>query len=127
VIAAQQQAHAYARLYFRTKNPTQFHVEGIRKASEYYHRDSDTHAPVLVIMIFRAEGILTTPGVCFSDGNMQSGMTDKFSTDDEFIKLPFDKIYHVGSIQSGSDIIRCRCAEVLVPDQLILDHRLQAV
>ena len=31
------------------------------------------------------------------------------------------------AVQVGSDVIRCRCAEVLVPNQLLLDDRLQAV
>jgi ssDNA thymidine ADP-ribosyltransferase, DarT len=127
IIAAQADAHSYARLYFRPKSPTQYHIEGIRKPSEYYRNDPDTYAPILVIMIFKAEAILATPGVCFSDGNMQSPRTNRLSTDEEFRNLPFAQIYHVGPTDPGSDVIRCRCAEVLVPNQLILDDRLQAV
>lgn len=127
VIATQDEPHAYARLYFRPKSPTQYHIEGIRKPAEYYHGDPDAHAPILVILIFRAERVLTTPGVCFSDGNMQSFSTTQFSTDAEFQGLPFARIYHVGPVEHGSDVIRCRCAEVLVPGELILHDRLQAV
>jgi hypothetical protein len=78
-------------------------------------------------MVFGAEEILTTPGVCFSDGNMQANRTHQYSTDDEFQSLPFDKIYHVGPVDPESDVIRCRCAEVLIPNRLILDGSLQAV
>jgi hypothetical protein len=127
IITSQIQAHSYARLYFRPKSPTQYHVEGIRKPSECYRNDPDTHAPILVIMVFGAEEILTTPAVCFSDGNMQSNSTNQYSTDGEFQNLPFDKIYHVGPVDPESDVIRCRCAEVLVPNRLMLDGRLQAV
>jgi hypothetical protein len=127
VIATRDESHKYARLYFRPKTPTQYHIEGIRKPSEYYHGDPDAHAAILVILIFRIEGLLMTAGVRFSDGNMQSGVTALFSTDEEFRNLPFEMIYHVGPVEVGSDITRCRCAEVLVPDELILDDRLQAV
>jgi hypothetical protein len=132
VIAVRVDAHRYARLYFRPKNPTQFHIEGIRKAGEFYRNDADTHAPVLVVMIFKAEDILTSPDVCFSDGNMQSpARTRVLSTDPEFRALPFDRIFHVGPIDrnsaEGAEVNRCRCAEVLVPSPLPLDERLQAV
>ncbi len=129
VVASQSQAHDFARLYFRPKSPTQYHIEGIRKPSEYYHGDPDTHAPILVIMVFEAKGILTSPGVRFSDGNMQSWRTNLLSDDADFIGLPFDSIYHVGAFNMAfeGDIIRCRCAEVLVPPPLILDDRLQAI
>jgi hypothetical protein len=78
-------------------------------------------------MVFKAEGILTMPGVCFSDGNMQSPRTTPFSDDAAFGRLLFDQIYHVGPIDQGSDTIRWRCAEALVPDALSLDGHLQAV
>lgn len=121
------QAHSYARLYFRPRTPTQYRIEGIRKPSEYFHSDPETHAPVLVMMIFRSEEILTASGVCFSDGNMQSGWSSQFSTDADFRGLPFDKIYHFGPFDHGSDITRYRCAEVLVPHELVLDDRLVGV
>lgn len=82
---------------------------------------------MLVMMVFRSAEILSAPDVCFSDGNMQSGRTSQFSSDSEFRNLPFDEIYHFGPIESGSDITRCRCAEVLVPHELILDDRLIGV
>jgi hypothetical protein len=127
IILSQPQAHSYARLYFRPRSPTQYRLEGIRKPGEYYHDDPDTHAPVLVIMVFGAEEILTLPGVCFSDANMQSFRANQYSTDDEFRNLPFDKIYHVGPVDPESDVIRRRGAEVLVPNSLLLEGRLQAV
>ncbi len=129
VIASQAHAHAFARLYFRPKSPTQYHIEGIRKPSEYYHGDPDTHAPVLVVMVFESKGILTTPGVQFSNGNMQSPRTACSAGDAEFKKLPFESIYHVGALNMAfeADVIRCRCAEVLAPSPLILDDRLQAI
>ena len=127
IIASQIQAHTYARLYFRPKSPTQYHIEGIRKPGEYYRNDPDTHAPVLVILVFKAEGVLNQPGACFSDGNMQSPRTTVFYDDPGFNGLPFDQIYHVVPVDQGSDTVRCRCAEALVPKSLTLDGCLQAV
>jgi hypothetical protein len=48
-------------------------------------------------------------------------------TDDEFRNLPFGSIYHVGPVDLESDVIRCRCAEVLVPNRLILARCLETV
>jgi hypothetical protein len=61
-------AHQFARLYFRPRTPTQYHIEGIRKPSEYYQ---GKHAPILAMFVFDASHVLALPGVRFSDGNMQ--------------------------------------------------------
>lgn len=81
IIQRRHEAHDYVRLYFRPKNPTQYHIEGIRRPAEYYQGH---HAPVLIIFVFGAQDILTAPGVEFSDGNMQAGATRKGSTNREF-------------------------------------------
>lgn len=121
-------AHGLVRLYFRPKTPTQYRIEGIRKASEIYQ---GRHAPVLVIFIFEAIDILTRDGVEFSDGNMQSPETITGSTESEFGNIPFDLVYHEGVFDRhssrGAEIIRRRCAEVLLPSPLGLAGTLQAV
>ena len=73
IIARRDLAHSSVRLYFRPKTPTQYHIEGIKKAGEYYQ---GKHAPVLIIFLFDMRKILTRPDVQFSDGNMQSHGTD---------------------------------------------------
>jgi hypothetical protein len=50
VIQNRDRAHQFARLYFRPRTPTQFHIEGIRKSGDYYM--GYTHAPTLVMLIF---------------------------------------------------------------------------
>ena len=128
IIRSRHEAHRSVRLYFRPKTPTQYRIEGIRKASEYYQ---ERHAPVLVIFIFKAMDILTRDGVEFSDGNMQSPETNKGSTEEEFGSIPFNHVYHEGSFDPvsslGAEIIRRRCAEVLLPSPLYLVGTLQAV
>lgn len=128
IIASSAAARGSVRLYFRPKNPTQYHIEGIKKPHELYQ---GRHAPVLVIMIFQSEHILTQPGVEFSDGNMQSFDTATGSTEEEFQLVPFDLVYHEGAFDPhsarGADIIRRRCAEVLLPSPLQLPGNLQGV
>lgn len=122
-------AHKFSRLYFRPKNPTQYHIEGIRKPSELYRNNPKYHAPVLVLLLFRSTHVLTMPGVFCSDGNMQSPQTDLSPEENFFRSLDFSKIYHMGPIDSYSDrdIIRSRCAEVLVPSPLDLSESLAGV
>ena len=128
IIASTAAARDSVRLYFRPKNPTQYHIEGIRKPNELYH---GSQAPVLIIMVFRAEDILTQPGVEFSDGNMQSYGTVTGNTEAKFEAIPFDQVYHEGVVDRqtarGADIVRRRCAEVLLPSPLHLPGHLQGV
>ncbi len=128
IIASTAAARDSVRLYFRPKSPTQYHIEGIRKPNELYH---GSQAPVLIIMVFRAEDILTQPGVEFSDGNMQSYGTVTGSTDAEFKAIPFELVYHDGAFDrhgaQGAEIVRRRCAEILLPSPLQLPGNLQSV
>lgn len=128
IIGRTAAAHGSVRLYFRPKSPTQYHIEGIRKPHELYQ---GRHAPVLIIFVFRAEDILTQEGVQFSDGNMQSDDTMTGGTDAEFQTIPFGQVYHEGVFDPysalGADIVRRRCAEVLVPQRLRLQGHLQGV
>ena len=128
IIQRSSRAHGYVRLYFRPKSPTQFHVEGIRKPGEEFH---GCQAAVLIILVFDSFEILTSREVRFSDGNMQSPWTKEGSTDADFQTLLFDRIYHEGSFDSGSpqgdDIVRSRCAEVLLPSPLELTGTLRGI
>lgn len=128
IINATDAAHAFARLYFRPKTPTQYRIEGIRKPDEVYQ---GRHATVLVMMVFDARGILTDSATRFSDGNMQSPITYVGSTDAEFEALHFDHIFHEGAYDTsslvGDDIRRRRCAEVLLASPHPLENSLQAI
>jgi hypothetical protein len=126
VIDAREHAHSSARLYFRPRTPTQYHIEGIRKAGECQYGD-DTHAPILVMMVFDARPVLAIPTVKFCDRNMQLGNAEPGDTEDYFSKIPFEKVFHEGSTGGDRSIIEHRCAEVLATSPLPLQNNLQWV
>lgn len=115
VIDNRPDAHTAVRLYFRPKTPTQFHIEGIRKADEcqFGHQ-----APILVMFVLQSQPILTTAGVRFSDRNMQSNYAAVGSDNQFFGTIPFDKVFHEGSTGTDNSIKQHRCAEVLCPSPL---------
>ena len=126
VIATSVVPHRYARLYFRPLNPTQYHVEGIRKPHEFYQDDPDTHAPILVMMLFNSASILSLENVSFSPINMQALNPPIYSKYTEFQLMDFQRIYHDGPVQDKS-IHQSRCAEALIPNQLPLSPHLQSI
>jgi hypothetical protein len=125
VIDHSQRAHSFARLYFRPRTPTQYHIEGIRRAGECQYGDS-AHAPLLVMFVFHARQVLSLKGVCFSDSNMQTGVVEG-SSEVYFRNIPFDKVYHEGGIAGDRSIITHRCAEVLAPSPMTLEGKLRWV
>lgn len=120
VINSTDAAYKYARLYFRPKNPTQYHIEGIRKADSYYQ---GKHAGLTVMFLFEAASVLTRDSTRFSCGNMQSPLSEIYDGDDGFDKLNFDHIYH-DSFHNDKEITRQRCAEVLPQSGLKLKDTL---
>lgn len=59
---------------------------------------------------------------------MQSSAALTGSTDAEFEAIPFHQVFHDGPYKgSGGDILRRRCAEVLLPSPLPLRGNLQSV
>lgn len=130
VISRTKDAYQFARLYFRPKNPTQFHVEGIRKTDDpFLTNDSAVHAPVLVMLVFDAASVLALEDTYFSDGNMQHAKTRHDRTEDFFAQIPFNDVYHEGYFEptDRDRIIRARCAEVLVHSPLNLSDHLVAI
>jgi ssDNA thymidine ADP-ribosyltransferase, DarT len=125
IINANHAAHAYARLYFRPRTPTQYRIEGIRRPDEIWN---GKHAPVIYMFVFKSRELLTREGVHFSRGNMQVPGTEILDGDDHFGGLNFSKIYHEGSYGlDDADIKIWRCAEVLVDSPLNLDDCLEAI
>lgn len=117
IIQHQDSAHQFARLYFRPRNPTQYHIEGIRK-TEYYYQGK--HAGFLVMLVFNAEQILTAERTKFSCGNMQSSFSNILDGDAEFDNLDFSGIYH-DVANPTHEQVRQRCAEVLLQSPLLID------
>ncbi|MBZ6378442.1 hypothetical protein B5C34_12855 [Pacificimonas flava] len=128
VLSTNRDPYDYVRLYFRPKTPTQYRIEGCRKPQEEL---GWPHSPTLGIFLLDSTKVLTRSDCYFSDGNTQNSDTVIYNDESGFEKIDFDKVYHEGgfgtSNPDNSDIIRKRCAEVLVPDRLELSHCLQAV
>ncbi len=123
IINSTDAAHDYARLYFRPRNPTQFHIEGIRKVADYY---GGKHAGFTVMLMFDSASVLVRNGTHFSCGNMQSHSTTVYDGDDGFDELNFDYIYH-DSAHQNQEITRQRCAEVLPRSGLNLADTLKFI
>lgn len=123
IINTNSHAHSSVRLYFRPRNPTQYHIEGIKKQNEYYY---GKHGGVIVIFVFKASNILTKSDTRFSDGNMQSDQSKVFQDNQGFDQLDFSKVYH-DSPQNDPEIIRARCAEVLSSSPLQMTEDLEYI
>lgn len=117
-------AHDFARLYFRPRTPTQWHIEGIRKDNDATYNNA-AHAPVLVMLIFDARAVLSRHGVSFCDRNMQLGAAVPSDTEEYFAAIPFQKVFHEGNTGGDRSIIDHRCAEVLAGSPLPLQECLQ--
>jgi hypothetical protein len=126
IIGQSDAAKTAVRLYFRPRNPTQWNIEGIREPQNFY---LGKHAPLLYMMLFDAASVLTSGGVCFSDGNMQGCMPNVYNDDAGFSQLDFLNIYHDSFFEphQRDEIIRARCSEVLTPSPLTLNDKLEAV
>jgi hypothetical protein len=124
VIRTRHDSHDSVRLYFRPRTPTQYHIEGIRKADEC-NLGENVHAPVIIMFVFDSLKLLTLSNIRFSDRNMQSPSTVVGDSEDYFDNIPFDKVYHEGGISGDRTIITHRCAEVLHESPLYLRGNLQ--
>lgn len=126
VIDARVEAYNFVRLYFRPNTPTQYHIEGIRRAAECEF-GAQAHAPMLVMLLLKAEHVLTQPDVQFSDRNMQADNVNRGNTEEFFSNIPFRMVFHEGGIGGVREIIAHRCAEVLATSPLNLHTALEAI
>ncbi|QFT95954.1 hypothetical protein FIU85_01430 [Roseovarius sp. THAF8] len=123
IIQNREDAHDYARLYFRPRTPTQYHIEGIRKEADYY---MGRHAGFLVVLAFDGETVLKMQSTQFSTCNMQSPASQILDGDCGFDQLDFQGIYHDEAYPSD-DERRKRCAEVLANSPLDIPSTLKAI
>jgi len=112
------------RFYFRPRTPTLYHVEGIRPAQRQIQGKP---CAVPVYFLFDLARVLCREGTLFTAGNASANGVRLLSTPQEFATLPFDLIYHEGSIQGRHEITHHRQAEVLVPHQIELVPYLRTV
>lgn len=116
-------AHGFGRIYFRPRTPTQFRIEGVRKARELHNNIA---CPTLAMLIFDAKSLLSTPEVKFSNGNMQVRETTFGDTEQFFDTIDFTRVYHIGAFTDPA-IKVARCAEVLTPSPFAISPHLRWV
>lgn len=114
----------YVRLYFRPATPMQYNIEGIRPKNRL---NDGAHCPVPIVFLFNSGPILTQSHVKFSDCNLASWWPNVGETGEFFRNLPFEKIYHSGSLHNFGPwdkraVVRHRMAEVIVPKELDLEN-----
>lgn len=114
-----------ARLYFRPRTPTTYHMEGFKPLNKLY--EEDAHCPVPIYFLFDMREIITLRDTRFSNGNLASRITSISISADQFTQLPFKDIYHDTSLHGYSDeekryIIRTKQAEVTYPKRISLNY-----
>jgi hypothetical protein len=114
----------YVRLYFRPRTPTLYDSEGFRPIER---RVRGAHCPVPIYLLFDLEAIICRADSLFSNGNLRQTRTGKvavYRTAADFCSLPFNLIYHDTWFrpEERDTIISRRHAEVVVPNQLSLEH-----
>jgi len=115
-------AHDYARLYFRPKTPTHFHVEGIRPPESRH--PSGAHCGSMVMLLFDAVEVLSLEGTVFTaEGFARKVPT--YSSAAEYRALPHEDIFSAGYLPSDpaekDRVKKARSAEVLVPNGIRMD------
>jgi len=115
----------FVRLYFRPRTPTQYHNEGFRPLTD--RELGGAHCPVPIIFLFNSEPILTDSETYYSDGNIASSNVLVSNKAEFYLSLDFKDIYHDSSLygydkNTRSSIIYHRQSEVLIHNQLMLDH-----
>ena len=113
----------YVRLYFRPRTPTQYANEGIRPKRKIEY---EAHMPVPVYLLF-SNSLLMEEGVRFTRGRLEPstviGETARFLRNTIFSDVYHDSsVGRLGESSRRSSILNARHAEVLVKDELPLDH-----
>ncbi len=105
----------YARLYMRPKTPTQYHNEG-HKPKHIRNTDLNANCPVPVFFFLDAEKTLSMDNIIFVEKGLSGHSYDNrelLSGLKAFSALNFNKIFHDGYHEPGSDITQYRHTEVI--------------
>jgi|WetSurMetagenome_2_1015567.scaffolds.fasta_scaffold50779_2 hypothetical protein len=129
VIQQTRQGHQrFVRLYFRPRTPTLYRNEGIRPLNQ--RELEGAHCPIPIYFCFDSFSILSRDDCEYSNGNMGSPRSQHSGTKEFFNSIPFNLVYHNGTIHSNEDrneIIFRRHAEALIPGCLQLDETLKMI
>lgn len=102
-------AKSLGRLYFRPRTPTQYHNEGYKPES-IRSPQINANCPVPVFFLLDSQQILDLPDVRFVEKGLghYNAMSNLASGPEAYAQLNFDKIYHDGPFEKGSDITQYR-------------------
>lgn len=114
------------RLYFRPMTPTQYYAEGYKNI-QMRGIYPEVNIPVIYFFTFKTIEILTLENVSFTIKNAGTIDCEIYNAfDDLKSKFDYRKTYHNSvlptNLSEKDDIIKKRCAEVLVKDELSLDY-----
>ncbi len=118
-------AQSYVRFYFRPLTPTQYYNEGYKHPQLRYCNDPNANVPVPVFFAFNLEKLMNDPKVRFSGLSQAGHGSIMRAGEEEFAKLPFDKIYSDG--YADDEIIKYRHAELLYPNSYSISNSLEAI
>lgn len=109
----------FVRLYFRPRTPDLFHAEGFRPAVQTV---PGNYAAIPVVLLFDMEDVICQKDSSFAEGDPVL-TKNTYKTPRHFNDLPFEEIYHDSwfTLDRREEIMRCREAQVLVPDRLGLE------
>ncbi|MBG0790715.1 MAG: DUF4433 domain-containing protein [Desulfovibrionaceae bacterium] len=109
----------FVRFYYRPRTPTQYRNEGIRPPED---RWEEAHCPVPVFFLFDALDTMARDDAQYSNGNMGSGDVSYGPGRDDFLAIPFTKVFHDGTFDphANPEIIFHRNAELLIPGEMDL-------
>ena len=116
---------SYVRFYFRPLTPTQYYNEGYKHLQLRYYGDQNANIPVPVFLVFDLECLLKNDRILFSPLSQAGYGNPLFKGEEDFSKLPFDKIYSNGWCED--DTIKYRHAEILCPDCYAIDDSLRMI
>lgn len=126
VIAQTLELHKkYARLYFGPSTPTQYSNEGIRPKDCV---SENAHCPIPVMFVFDFIKIFMLDNINFTDGNLATS-PNIYNDVKDLEKLNFNLIYHRTWFEPENRqvIVNARHSEILVKDNLPLEHNLSVL
>lgn len=118
-------AQSYVRFYFRPLTPTQYYNEGYKHVDLRHNNDSEANVPVPVFLVFNLEKLLSDPKTCFSELTQAGSGSQRFSGEQNFETLQFDKIYSNGAVDDETR--KYRHAEILYPNEYNIDDAIELI
>lgn len=114
------------RFYFRPLTPTQYFNEGYKHPLLRYDGDENANIPVPVFLLFDLAGLLSLPGVQFSEKPQAGRGAEMLSGVEAFSKLDFEKIYDNTS-ERGEETRPYRHAEIVHANEMKIEPHIKRI